>query len=284
MRAIFVPVANRPECIHALHTSFWLAQRLGASVIGCHIRPHADSDAILPHRLDDEHHRLWRLAYESKYSEKRQKSAESVFIDIAAEHNYPIRNKPSLSAAAYWEEKLGTPQRVIAINSPVADLTVVSRPRRLGGSVSRTFMNAAIDIGSRPVLIMPQRKVTSIGKRVTIAWNQSTEASRAVSAALPLLRRADHVSIISCGPETGLGPKSGQLRNYLKHWGVKSELRKFRKEDACEANIMAVYKDYASDLLVMGAFSRSRTRETIFGGVSDYMVNKASKTTLFVHA
>lgn len=284
MRVILVPVANRPECVHALHTSFWLARRLGASVIGCHIRPHADSDTLLPDLLTDDHHSVWKKAYEAKYASDEHKSAESVFNDIAAEYDFPLRSKPSLSPAAYWEEKLGTPNRIIAINGPVADLTVVSRPRRLGGSVSRMFMHAAIDNDSRPVLVMPQRKVSGVGKRVTIAWNQSAEASRAVFAALPLLRRADSVSIVACGPETQLGPKSGQLRNYLKHWGVKADIQRFRKDNACEASIMKVYEDSQSDLLVMGAYSRSRTRETLFGGVTDYMLNKASKTALFVHA
>lgn len=284
MRVILVPVANRPECVHALNTSFWLARRLGASVIGCHIRPHADSDVILPSELKEDNSGVWKRVYDAKYSTDAHKSAETVFKEIAAKHDYPISSKPSLSPAAYWEEKLGTPDKVIAINGPVADLTVVSRPRRLGGSVSRTFMNAAIDNKSRPVIVLPQRRVSSVGKRITIAWNQSGEASRSVFAALPLLRRADSVSIIACGPESQLGPKSGQLRSYLRHWGVKADIQRFRKDKACQENILKVYEDTNSDLLVMGAYSRSRTRETIFGGVTEYMLNKASKTSLFVHA
>lgn len=284
MRVILVPVANRPECVHALNTSFWLARRLGASVIGCHIRPHADSDILLPDAFSGDHDGVWKRAYHAKYSVDAHESAETVFTEIATKHDFPLSSKPSLSPAAHWEEKLGTPRRVIAINGPVADLTVVSRPKRLGGSVSRTFMHAAIDNECRPVLILPQRRISSVGKRVTIAWNQSAEASRAVFAALPLLRRADSVNIVACGPETQLGPKSGQLRNYLKHWGVKADIKRFRKDTGSQANILTVYEETDSDLLVMGAYSRSRTRETIFGGVTDYMLNKAPKTSVFLHA
>ncbi|MFK7733613.1 MAG: universal stress protein [Pseudomonadales bacterium] len=284
MRVILVPVANRPECVHALNTSFWLARRLGASVIGCHIRPHADSDTLLPNELGDDGHEVWRRVYQSKYTTGATESAETVFSEMARSFDFPIRSKPSLSPAAYWEEKLGTPEKVIAINGPLADLSIVSRPRRLGGSIARTFMHAAIDNKSRPVLVLPQRKVPSVGKRITIAWNQSEEASRAVFAALPLLRRADSVSIISCGSESQLGPKSGQLRTYLKHWGVKADIQKDKKDNACEARILKVYEETDSDLLVMGAYSRSRIRETIFGGVTEHMLNKASKTSLFIHA
>ena len=69
MRVFFVPVANRPECAAALKTSFDLAGRLGASVEGCHIRPHTDSQVELPANLgsvvtDDE---VWRALSRGKH-------------------------------------------------------------------------------------------------------------------------------------------------------------------------------------------------------------------------
>jgi len=53
----------------------------------------------------------------------------------------------------------------------------------------------------KPVLILPQTQLPLVGQRIVIAWNQSIEAARAVSAALPLLQRASSVLICSCGPE-----------------------------------------------------------------------------------
>lgn len=52
MRVIFVPVANRPECAIALRTAFELGEKLRASISGCHIRPHSDSDIALPEDLE----------------------------------------------------------------------------------------------------------------------------------------------------------------------------------------------------------------------------------------
>ena len=48
MRVILVPVANRPESSRALDSAFDLGQRLGADVIGCHIRPHRESEVRMP--------------------------------------------------------------------------------------------------------------------------------------------------------------------------------------------------------------------------------------------
>ena len=47
MRVLLVPVADRPECARALNTAFDLGARLEASVSGCHIRPHRNSDVSL---------------------------------------------------------------------------------------------------------------------------------------------------------------------------------------------------------------------------------------------
>ena len=47
MKVIFIPVSDRPECALALHQGFMLGQQTGASVIGCHIRPHSSSDINL---------------------------------------------------------------------------------------------------------------------------------------------------------------------------------------------------------------------------------------------
>lgn len=284
MRMILVPVADRPECIDALQASFWLARRMGASVTGFHVRPHADSEVKLPADILGSEDASWKEAYQHKYSKDSHHAAKEVFAAIAAKHDYELGSKPSLKVKAYWQEKLGSPERMMAIYAPVSDLVVVSRPSRIGGSVARTFMNSAINTACRPVLVLPKRKTKNFGKSICIAWNQSAEATRAVAAAMPMLRRAEAVTIITCGPESMLGPKAGQLRHYLEHWGVKSEQVRFRHDNIADQHIYETYQDTGADLLVMGAYSRSRMREQIFGGVTDFMLNKASKAAVLVHA
>jgi hypothetical protein len=75
---------------------------------------------------------------------------------------------------------------------------------------------ACAGASSRPVLILPQSRDTTLGSRICIAWNQSRDAALAVASVLPLLQRVQHVSIVSAGPENRPGPKSGQLAAYVK--------------------------------------------------------------------
>jgi len=284
MRVIFVPVADRPECARALRLAFDLGQQLGANVSGCHIRPHSDSKVTLPTILGSlaDNNAAWELALAGKKNQQSGAAARVLFGDIAERQGYEVIKSPRATPGAVWLEKVGSPDKVISIMGPVSDLIIVSRPSTKPGKLARMFMMAALLNSSRPVLILPQSGTSTVGKRIAIAWNQSTEAAQAVAAAMPLLRLADHVSIITRGAEGGLGPKSTQLATYLRFWGIKAERVNATGSDDNKALITA-YKGSTSDLLVMGAYSRSRLRQQIFGGVTEFMLHQANIPVLMLH-
>ncbi len=286
MRVIFVPVSDRPECATALDTAFSLGHSLGASVIGCHIRPHKDSPISLPHRFDmsaaDNEEAEWQAVVKPERGKKAEAAAEVLFARFADRHGYDLLRRPRAKPGAVWMEKTGSPGKVIGIMGPVSDLLVLSRPMSKGGNLARMFLSAALFKSSRPVLVLPHDGNAHLGRRICIAWNQSVEAARAVAAAMPLLVKADHVSIASSGSESQLGPRSGQLATYLKYWGIKAERVKSRGKDDCK-EIVEMYKSTGSDLLVMGAYSRYRMRQMIFGGVTEYMLQHAAIPVMMLH-
>lgn len=165
---------------------------------------------------------------------------------------------------------------------PVADLLVVSRPSRTGGTLARQFLSASLLRSSRPVLVLPQAQKGTVGKRICIAWNQSVEAARAVAAAMPLLAQAEGVTIVSCGSETRVGPKSRQLAAYLKYWGIKSAHVATKGRDEPK-EILSAFNSTKSDLLLMGAYSRNRMSQLVFGGVTEFMLNNASIPIVMLH-
>jgi len=283
MRVIFVPVANRPECSKALRAAFELARPLGSNLCGCHIRPHTKSAVTLPAELGSfaDYEAVWKTAWKGKKTVRSGAAAKALFGKVAERFHYPLIKNPRLDPGALWLEKVGSPDKVLSIMGPVSDLIVVSRPAAKGGNLARMFMFAALLNSSRPVLVLPQTGIQTIGKRISIAWNQSAEAAQAVSAAMPLLRLAEHVNIISCGPEARVGPKSTQLATYLRFWGIKAKRISTRTDDPKE--LLKAYQDTRSDLLVMGAYSRSRLRQRIFGGITEYMLHQANIPVLMLH-
>jgi nucleotide-binding universal stress UspA family protein len=285
MRVILVPVADRPECARALKTAYELGERFDANIIGCHIRDHAYSKISMPHDLgifggsDAE----WEKAWQRKKSASSHAKALALFGKVAATFDYPLIKKPRAKPGAVWLEKVGSPSKVLAILGPVSDLQIVSRPATKNGKLAQIFLQAALFHSTRPVLVLPQSGSGPVGKRISIAWNQSAEAARSVAAALPLLEKADEVNIISVGPENALGPKSAHLARYLGYWGIKT--KRIRSSSANDAKaILGAYRETKSDLLVMGAYSRSRLRERMFGGVTEHMLYKANIPVLMLHS
>lgn len=285
MRVIFVPVANRPECAKALRAAFELGQHLDAHMYGCHIRPHRHSEVSLPDKLDPfaSDDAAWELAMKGKRSRQDSIAAKALFANVAKQYDLQLIRRPRVKPGAIWTEKVGSPDKVLSIMGPISDLLVVSRPAKRGGKVAALFMLAALMDSSRPTLIMPHRGVPVVGRRISIAWNQSAEAAKAVSAALPLLQRAEQVHILTAGTETGLGPKSSQLATYLRFWGINTQRIVTRGRNEVK-ELLEGYRETRSDMLVMGAYSRGRWRQQIFGGLTDYMLKKADIPVFMLHS
>ncbi len=82
MRVIFIPVAGRPECAAALNTAFAFGHFVGASIVGCHIRPHSDSPVGLPFNLGlsmlSNEDFEWQAASKSKHGKNAGSAAKAL--------------------------------------------------------------------------------------------------------------------------------------------------------------------------------------------------------------
>ena len=287
MKVIMVPVADRPECRHALAVAGDLAERFQANLVGCHLRPHR-SEKLQRGGFQFN----WLIGREAggegleSESAARLKSAAArkLFADVAQSRGLRLAQRIRVGGerSAQWHELVGSLEHLFSIAGPMSDLSLVSRPKNNARGRSIDFMLGAILYSGRPVLVLPQRRLASLGQRVTIAWNQSGLAARAVSAAMPLLQSAESVHIVVCGKEDRPGPKSAALVRYLAQWGVAStrEVTAGRKP---EQELDAVCKKRKSDLVVMGAYSRSRMRQVVWGGFTQHMLFNSTRPVFLVH-
>ena len=150
------------------------------------------------------------------------------------------------------------------------DLAVVEQ----AGDPSDLLWGPAVQLAlsGHSVLIVP-RSWTSpqFGRRALVAWNGSAQAAAAVRKALPLLRRAELVSVLighsrASFPATMRPPKL-DIVDYLNHQGVSADARGLSDSDAdAGAAILKAAAESGADLIVMGAFGRSRFKEWILAG------------------
>lgn len=285
MKVIMVPVADRPECRIALETAFGLAAELSSNIVGYHLRPHRGE----PHPNRGAHLPVTVAGADLPEPDDvtiklNSANAARLFRAMAKERGIALARKPRDAGhpLAFWHEMVGTPAKLFGIIGPTADCIVVSRPKPRGSGPALAFLLAALLNSGKPLLVMPQKRVGLPGRRILIAWDQGIQSALAVTAALPLLARAEQVHIVCCGKEEIPGPKTKHAQNYLLHRGIESDVHACKGRDPA-AEILETYRAARCDLLVMGAYSRSRLRERILGGVTHRMVTATDVPVFALH-
>lgn len=141
----------------------------------------------------------------------------------------------------------------------------------------------------RPVLFVPYIKCPPIDpKNIAIAWKASREASRAVFDSLPLLHRADKVTIIVVDPreseEHSAHMSAADIAATLSRHGIKVEVRNEPSGGIPVGDAIANHlSEHGVDLLVMGGYSRSPIRELLFGGATRTMLRSMAVPVLMTH-
>ena len=145
--------------------------------------------------------------------------------------------------------------------------------------------------GKRPLVLTPQAGDGSVAaQRVTIGWKRRPEAARAAFDALPVLRNADHVEIVAV--HDGDGPNEAQeafspaddVAAALARHGVEVEIAVLSSEGRSEGEaLLARAHAQGSDLLVIGAYGRSRVSEFVFGGVTRHVLGHMTLPVFMAH-
>jgi nucleotide-binding universal stress UspA family protein len=152
----------------------------------------------------------------------------------------------------------------------VHDLTVLdSEP--ISVAVDRGLIEAVLTDSGRPLIVVPEGRDSFAGGRILVAWDGSAKAARALNDALPLLRAASHVELVSIMGEKDLGPavSGADLAPHLTRHGIKvGELTL----PALDGDVAETLRNHANliraDMIVMGAYVHSRLRQMMLGGTT----------------
>ena len=172
----------------------------------------------------------------------------------------------------------GREEDLVAQQARLADLTVVPHPDAGEDVSSSDALHAVLFDSGRPVLISPQVAPAKIGTRVCLGWNGTAESASAVLAALPWMQQAEAVRILSAdgyqrrGPAgAGTGRLSGAAWRACRHRQCSASVGN-RSARGCWRR----HGEFGCDLLAMGAYSHSRLRQLILGGVTRHVLERAA--------
>lgn len=153
--------------------------------------------------------------------------------------------------------------------------------------IDRGLIEAALFESGRPVLIVPSEHEVFTGRRIVIAWDGSASAARAVAGAMPFLRAAEAVEIVSIVGEKDLSASvpGADLAPHLSRHGVNVSVTTTAlgaKEDVAGA-IQREAVGFTAGLVVSGAYRHSRLREWLLGGATQSMLKKSRIPLLMSH-
>lgn len=183
-----------------------------------------------------------------------------------------------------WEPMNADPPEAVHLLGGLYDLLVLDD----SGRADRDLVETTLFQTGRPVLLVPDDTAPASGEAVArhaiIGWNRSTEAGRAVVAALPLLQQAETVLICTARTAAKQGPESSQLAEYLAHHGVRAEIVRPEPEARrIGAVLLETAAEQGADLLVAGANYGARQRRLTPGGVTAHLLQHARLPILLAH-
>lgn len=193
---------------------------------------------------------------------------------------------------ARWETWPERPKDLISHmteRSRYADIAILGQAdpqHSLFGTLANLPERVMLGSG-RPVIVVPyaERRDT-FGKHILIAWNDTREAARAVADAMPLIERADAVTVLTVAPERDdrfHEPAQKMVQQLTQH-GVHAKASTLQGTDADAADlILSRADDLGCDLLVMGGYGHSRTRELILGGTTRQVFQTMTLPVLISH-
>ncbi|PVE23368.1 universal stress protein UspA [Microvirga sp. KLBC 81] len=151
-------------------------------------------------------------------------------------------------------------------------------------SLNRGLLEEGLFNGGAPMIVVSPGVTRYSANRVLISWDGSAKAARAVSDALPFLRAAQQVEILSISGEKDLSKsvKGAELAPHLTRHGINCAVKETAATDGDIGETLRTQAGYfRADLIVMGAFVHSRLRQMVLGGVTQSML-KSSKVPLFL--
>jgi nucleotide-binding universal stress UspA family protein len=283
IRKILLPLTGTGAGEAALTAALMTARAYDAHVTALHVR--VDSRDVAPLAGEGLSGAMIEemMAATEKESSDRAHAVRAMFDRFVAEHDVIVAEARPCSdhATASFAAVTGREDDLVAQLGRLADLTVVPHPETGQDVSSSDALHAVLFDSGRPVLIAPQTAPETIGTRICIAWNGTAESASAVMSAIPWLQRAKAVRILSAGEYQRRGPAAQDLAAYLALHRVDGEVAPFHMvNNSVGRGLLAAAAEFDADLLVMGAYSHSRLRQLILGGVTSHVLQHAALPVL----
>jgi nucleotide-binding universal stress UspA family protein len=285
IRTILVPLHGDTQDGRTLAAAAEIARRIQAHIVAlyCDADPaeilHAaagwEGSSAIPDSM---------MASLRSRAESRRAAAERSFSDWLSQSDIPfaLTGAGQPMASAELAVATGQPLDVVGSYAVASDLIITSRQSSGEPDRAAILQSTLFDTG-RPVLALPAGDTSPLFTApVAIAWNYSAEAARAVDAALPIIEAVGEAVVLMAGHHED-DEAGRRITAYLSWHGVQARVVKLGKTGQPSHLMAAKLHELRTGLLVMGAYSHTRARQFVFGGMTGYMLENAPVPLLLAH-
>lgn len=235
--------------------------------------------AMLRNALDSPFLRFDKEEVEERIAQEYARAAAAEAVFTAAAKKAGVSNS--------WVVGEGDPADVLVHGCRLCELAVVEQSNMASELIWGPAVQLALS--GYPTLVVPNAwRGPVLPHHALIAWNGSAQAAAAVRSALPLLMRAEAVTVV-VGPSRETLPAAMRVPpidivGYLQRHGVKAAIKEPEvSDDEAGETILAIAKEVGADLVVMGAFGRSRFKEWVLGGATRYVLEHMTVPVFMAH-
>ncbi len=283
IKIILVPVDGSERSAEVLKTARVIANRFDAHIKVIHVRGKSSEPylfAEMPQAFREQYEKMASTAVDT-VADMVQKQFDS-FVE---QGDVTVAAKPgeASGATASLEFMRGDPGEVLNHEARLVDVILMSRPvrHRLGGLGVGERLESLLFHSARPVLIVPPDWTAHRIDHAAIAWNDSVEAARALAMTLPWLKQMNRVSVLVSSKRE---EQATEVIEYLGYHGCKAEKQVLSGKDGKVGDqLLDLCADIGAEFLVVGGFSRTRTRQRFFGGVTSHLLENTNIITVMAH-
>ena len=272
VRTILVPLDGSAGDRQGLDAAFQVAHHLGAHITALHVEIDPDEAMVGLAATGFYLSRSFRSAL-LRTNVAGEAAPRATFDRWRAEHHLASVDRPGYAHGGSARFVIDHGTNALRHHALTADLVVCLLSDEMPGGISPEFETALLDAG-RPVLAVPvgEKASPDFSGPIAIAWNASREGFRAITSALPLLRCAREVIVLHAGDWHA--DKLQPMLDYLAWHGISARGNVVPGGEDQGQTLFDEAKRIGTELLVMGGYTHSRTRERLFGGVTERMLHQ----------
>jgi nucleotide-binding universal stress UspA family protein len=186
---------------------------------------------------------------------------------------------------ASYREETGDSLERLTFHARHCDLVVMGRAKQKQGLPQDALARLVLVCG-RPMLVAASAAPQRLTGTIMVCWKESSNAARAVAAAMPLLAKAKRVVFTSIveSEDKMVGDATKDLARQFAWTGVATETQLIPAKKGKIADLLSAAAEACNaDLVVMGAFGASRARQLIFGSCTEAFLSHADRPILLMH-